>query len=254
VLFIVQHGGNIEDTDRKGNTIAHFAVANENYDILNFLSQWCESLYVQNSDGDTPLLKAMREGRKCIVQYLIGKNTDINTQGKDGMRPLDCAVLRDNMQITLLLLERNARSEKAGLHVVAAAKFGFMDLLQRFVAMGDDVNVKADNGESPLHAACESGQVATVQYLSENGALLNVQDNNGNTALHVAVSNGHLDAARVLVEKGANLCAADASGSTALHIAAKGRYLNIVQYLADSSAPIDRRNDKKKNSTFSGSG
>jgi len=121
-----------------------------------------------------------------------------------------------------------------------------VDLLQDFVTMGDDINVKADNGESPLHAACKSGQVATVQHLCEHGAILDWQDNNGNSALHVAVSNGHLDVTRVLVEKGANLCVADASGSTALHIAAKGGYLNIVKYLADSFAPIDRRNAKNE--------
>jgi len=34
VRFIVQHGGNINDTDGKGNTIAHLAVANENCDLL----------------------------------------------------------------------------------------------------------------------------------------------------------------------------------------------------------------------------
>jgi len=39
VLFIVQHGGNIEVTDGKGNTIVHFAVANENYYMLKFLSK-----------------------------------------------------------------------------------------------------------------------------------------------------------------------------------------------------------------------
>ena len=39
VLFIVQNGGNINVTDGKGNTIAHFALANENYYILKFLSK-----------------------------------------------------------------------------------------------------------------------------------------------------------------------------------------------------------------------
>jgi ankyrin repeat protein len=61
VRFIVQHGGNIEDTDGKGNTIAHFAVGDKNYELLNFLSQENVSLDAQNSDGDTPLLKALRE-------------------------------------------------------------------------------------------------------------------------------------------------------------------------------------------------
>jgi len=59
VLFIVQHGGNIEDTDRNGNRIAHFAVANDIYDVLKFLSQHNVSLEVQNSDEDTPLILYM---------------------------------------------------------------------------------------------------------------------------------------------------------------------------------------------------
>ena len=246
VRFIVQHGGNIEDTDGKGNTIAHFAVANENYDILNFLWQKNVSLDVQNSDRDSPLLKAVREGRNRMVQYLVDRNCDMNTQDNDGMFPLDVAVLKGNKQITRILLERNARSAKTSTHIVAAAKFGFLDWLKRFVVKGVDINVKTDDGESLLHVACGSDQVATVTYLCEHGAVLNWQDNNGNTALHVAVSNGHLDVTRVLVDKGADLNTADTAGSTALHMAAKGGYLNIVQYLADSFAPIDRRNAKKE--------
>jgi ankyrin repeat protein len=179
-----------------------------------------------------------------MVKYLLERNCEINTQGNDGMRPLDVAVLEGNMEITRFLLERNARSVNSGIHIVAAARFGFVDLLQRFVTMGDDIDMKADNGESPLHVVCEYGQVATVQYLCQHGAILYLQDNNGNTSLHVAVSNGHLEVTRFLVEKGSNLCAADASGSTALHIAAKGGYLNIVQYLANNFAPIDRLNAK----------
>jgi ankyrin repeat protein len=213
VLFIVQHGGNIKDTDGKGNTIVHFAVANENYYILKFLSKQQE-----NSAGDTSLLNVVLEGRKRVLRYLAAKQCDINTQGNNGKSPIDVAVLRCNLEITHLLLEQNAHSCKAGMNIVAAAGFGFLDLLQHFVAMGDDINVKADTEEIPLHSASESGQVATVQYLCKHGALLDLQDN-GNTALHVAVSNGHLDVTGVLLEKGANLCAADASGSTALNIA-----------------------------------
>jgi ankyrin repeat protein len=111
--------------------------------------------------------------------------------------------------------------------------------------MGDDI-LTVEKGESDLHSACKSGQVATVQSLCEGGAVLDLQDNKGYTALHVAASNGHLDVARVLVGKGANLCAAGRSGSTALHLAAKGGYLNIVQYLADCFAPIDMRNANKE--------
>jgi ankyrin repeat protein len=224
VRFIVQHGGNIVDTDGKGNTISHFAVANEYHDILKFLSKQIINLDVQNSDGDTPLLQAVREGRNWIVQYLVEKHSDKNTHGNDGKRPLDVVVLKGNMEITRVLLGINALSYKLGMHMFVAARFGFLDLLQRCVAIGEDINVKTEDGKSPLHVASKSGQVATVQYLSEHGAPLDLQDNSGNTALHMAVSNGHLEVTRVLVKK--------------------GRHEEVVRELLKYSASVNISNNK----------
>jgi len=107
----------------------------------------------------------VHEGRKWVVCYLAAKQCDINTQGNDGKRPIDVAVLRCNLEITHHLLEQNAHSCKAGMNIVAAARFGFLDLLQHFVAMEDNINVKADKEEIPLRSACESGQAGTIQYL-----------------------------------------------------------------------------------------
>ena len=44
VLFIVQHGGNREDTDRNGNIKAHFAVAKESKDFPNIVWETDENL------------------------------------------------------------------------------------------------------------------------------------------------------------------------------------------------------------------
>jgi ankyrin repeat protein len=91
-----------------------------------------------------------------MVQYLAEKQCDLNTQGKDGMRLLDVAVLKHNLEKTRFLLEQNARSCKSDMHIVAAARWGFVELLQRFLDVRDDMKVRADKGESPLQVACES--------------------------------------------------------------------------------------------------
>jgi ankyrin repeat protein len=67
------------------------------------------------------------------------------------------------MHIARILMERNANSGKPKSHIVAAARFGFVNLFQRFAAIGDDINVEGDNGESLMHAACKSARVDTVQ-------------------------------------------------------------------------------------------
>jgi len=88
-----------------------------------------------------------------VIHYLAEKQCDINTQGNDGMRPLDVAVLRCNLDIKHLLLEQNAHTCKAGMNIVAAIRFEFLDLLQHFVAMGDNMNMKGDKEEILWHSA-----------------------------------------------------------------------------------------------------
>jgi hypothetical protein len=37
---------------------------------------------------------------------------------------------------------------KVGMNILAATRFGFLDSLQHFVAMEDNINLKADRGNS----------------------------------------------------------------------------------------------------------
>jgi ankyrin repeat protein len=174
-----------------------------------------------------------------MVQYLVERNCDINTQDNNGMRPLDVAVLKCNMKTNSMLLERNASSGITILRIVAAARFGFLDLLKRFVAMGDDINAKADNGESLLHVACKFGYAATVRYLCEHGAVLDWQDNNGNTALHVAAEVGHKEIYRILLNRGASVNVQDKNGKTPLILATEKGGVEIVRELQTAKALED---------------
>jgi hypothetical protein len=74
----------------------------------------------------------VREGRNRKLQYSVDRNSDINTQGNDGMLPLDFGVLNGNMKMTHIVLERNEISGKSSRHIVAAAIFGIVKFLQRF--------------------------------------------------------------------------------------------------------------------------
>jgi len=64
----LQHGSNIEDTDGKGNSIVHFAAANEKSEILNFLSQQNVNLDVRNSERRTALWAAAKKGNKSTIR------------------------------------------------------------------------------------------------------------------------------------------------------------------------------------------
>ena len=80
--------------------------------------------------------------------------------------------------------------------------------------MGADPNAQ-DNAEwSPLHEACNRGNLAVVKVLHEGGADLNLKGFGKDSPLHDAARNGHLKVCKFLIRSGANLYAKNAAGRT----------------------------------------
>lgn len=72
------------------------------------------------------------------------------------------------------------------------------------------VDVRDRRHATPLHAACRSGRLETVQWLvTEGGARLDAQDDRGATPLHAAAFYGKSDVVRWLLAE-ANDSAGDA--------------------------------------------
>ncbi|MBI3852683.1 MAG: ankyrin repeat domain-containing protein [Verrucomicrobia bacterium] len=91
----------------------------------------------------------------------------------------------------------------------------------------------------PIHAAAESGDLATVKGLLEkNPKLIGAKDWGNLTPLHLAVVHNHKDVAEFLLEHGANVNARTSTGITPLHEAAQNGNLEIVKLLLTYKANI----------------
>ena len=77
-----------------------------------------------------------------------------------------------------------------------------------------NINVRFDDGQTPLHLSSINGHVAITKYLLLNGANTQSQDSSGATPLHEAIRYGHLDIAKMLIDAGANVNAKDNLGKT----------------------------------------
>ncbi|KAL8794641.1 MAG: hypothetical protein Q9195_002837 [Heterodermia aff. obscurata] len=135
-----------------------------------------------------------------------------------------------------------------------AARFGYIDCLQALVDAGADINKASGNEESygsPLQAACDWAEGATVRWLLESGADPNKTGDNlwlgpVHTSLHMASWRGDVDKVRTLLEFRADTNIEGGLFGTALiaavwnpHRAPTDGSLEVVELLLQHSARSD---------------
>jgi hypothetical protein len=64
-----------------------------------------------------------------------------------------------------------------------------IEVVKALIGRGADVNVRRDDGCTPLHEACMSGSYGVVKYLIAKGAHVNArEDTYGDTPLHIVAT------------------------------------------------------------------
>lgn len=97
-----------------------------------------------------------------------------------------------------------------------------------------------ENPESLLVNAALQGNTAAVTFLLDQGHNINERAPNGYTALHAAAYEGHLDIVRLLVERGAIVNDQQNTEAIApLHAAAELNRLDVVAYLLSSGVDVN---------------
>jgi TonB family protein len=142
----------------------------------------------------TPLMAAVRMGKKDIVQLFLKKEkTDVNVKNSDGENALMLASYNGKSDIAEMLLDHGANinsQTKQGETVLMFAIFGkHPETAQMLINRGADLQKKTFrtqvyDGSNALIMAAESGQAEIVRLLLEKGADVNSQsDAFGETAL-----------------------------------------------------------------------
>lgn len=115
---------------------------------------------------------------------------------------------------------------------------------------GQSVAVKRnEKGETGLHQACISGNVAQVRRLLDQKHPVNVRDFAGWMPLHEAANHGHVEIVRLLIERGASINDKGGKmcdGVTALHDACGNGCLDVVELLLEAGANATMRTDLRE--------
>lgn len=102
------------------------------------------------------------------------------------------------------------------------------------------VNLKDEDGRTPLHWASRGVYPEIMQLLIQNDADVNALDNNMVTPLISVASRGHLEAANLLIENGSNVhIESNEYNRTALFYAVLGGHKEVTELLLKNGAKFD---------------
>lgn len=125
-----------------------------------------------------------------------------------------------------------ASADKEFPPMLAAARDGRVDELERLIQGGAAVTAADSNGLTSLHWAALKGHVDVVAALLEHHADVDSQGNDyAWTPLMVASAAGEMDVARILLDHGANINALSGTHKAPLYHAALGAHADLARLL-----------------------
>ena len=126
--------------------------------------------------------------------------------------------------------------------MLLAARGGHLDEIKRLSKLGIAVNVRDENGTSPLLHAVEGGLDTTIRLLVSLGAT-DAPDIQGDRSIHVAAKNGKISTILLLTRQLRISCvhARNYYGDTALALAAEHGQTQALRLLAKLGADIETR-------------
>eukprot|EP01080_Neovahlkampfia_damariscottae_P011597 gene11597-4840_t len=141
-----------------------------------------------------------------IVEYLIDKGLDVNSQDKFNRTPL----------------------------LIACSK-GFKDIVHLVLQNGGNLNCRDFYGYTPSQLALRSRKFDIVDDLMLYGVNLNLKNYNGFTSLHLCLQNGDLEVLNYLLDKNVKMNIRNQSDETPLMTGVKNDKLKPVSILLSNS-------------------
>ncbi|MCL4361713.1 ankyrin repeat domain-containing protein [Candidatus Dependentiae bacterium] len=145
------------------NANIHEAIMQGNMNEVMTCLESCD-IEARNSFGETPLCTACRCGKIEIMEMLISKGAQINSQDNYGMSPLHLALGH--------YCERIENSQ---------------NVIMKFLDYAPNVNAKDKRGETPLHfAIMHELDACVIEKMLNMGADITVPNRHGKTAYRMA--------------------------------------------------------------------
>ncbi|EFA03060.1 ankyrin-1 [Tribolium castaneum] len=188
VRYLVDKGASVNCACRERQTPLHVAAQHGYVEIMQVLIENEADINVFDMKERSPLSLAVLGSREAAVELLIKNGARLNQEDAAGFTPLRRAVWNDSTPIAMMLLNAGARVVQSHYLLHAAARSNNPEMVKALHEAGALLNIRDDQGNTPLMVACSRKNLTVARYLLKNGANVNAVNNiNGMTALHICV-------------------------------------------------------------------
>jgi ankyrin repeat protein len=146
------------------------AAGNDSSDIVTLLLDAGWPVDARDCYGQTPLMRAVRQGSEVVTRLLLERGADIEAQDVEGDTPLMMALDSNHEGLARFFLDRGASihaSNKKGqqpLHLASA------NMPAELIRRGARVDARSLTGHTPLHEAARNLDLYALRILLDAGA------------------------------------------------------------------------------------
>jgi len=227
-IALIERHADVNATEADGTTALHYAVHQDDVELVRRLIRAGARVNAKNEFGATPMSEAAIVGNAAMLGLLLEAGADVESANADGQTALMVVARSGRVDAARLLLSRGANVNavekwRGQTALMWAAAQHQPAMVKELVARGADVNARSmvnnwgrqvtaepraiyrpAGGLTPLLYAAREGCVDCARVLVEAGADLNVADPEYISPLLMAIINDHFDLAAYLIDKGAN--------------------------------------------------
>lgn len=195
-------GFDINAMNKNGENAVNAAIASGSYNVLQFLIDNGANLNSTSDTGIPPLSQAILEYNKQAIDILLNsKKVDMYYVWGDMWTgsPLYIACSKANVYALEKMVENGAdlKYDFSEYNAVPLMHYAlnyrqfikneeYRELIAFLILNKTDINAKNNQGQTPLMAALQNGDIDAFNALIAGGADTAVKDNNGKTALFYA--------------------------------------------------------------------
>ena len=240
--LLIERGANVNKCTPIGETPLFIASQEGHMDVVKLLLESGSDVSAYRNDGVSPLFIAIFNKHTDVAKLLIDNGSDINKLCVDGTSCLYVAAWNGSLVLVQSLIELSANialNKNGETPLIAAARYGFVDIGYILLKNDADVNECSAEGKSPISVAVENGQQEMFHMLLQHGANIQLCDKNGESPLYHAAQKGLTNIVETLLKLNVDPNKVTTEGVSPLLVAAANDYVDTIEILLQYKANVN---------------